>query len=363
MISGTRDRIVWQTVWDFANGLFHNVVSVLNFAKPTHRDLQFANNPTAKPLLRLPFRHRRAIWHAPKTHPRTVRENGCFSRVGNARGRFRGRPAARHFRTHPTFHRSSWLLLSPPTSSLALTLSSSACRACSPTRTPVRTSRAARVAKRKISHDTTAAETARPGATRRARRFRRPRADIQPPPVAFAGPLPRARTSRPRATSRCVPSSCAFFEIFGDAGSRKKTRRPLRAGCRARSSRARARAAARAAGHRPVTWAHALVAFPERSDARSPSPAPPPVGSNAPSRRRRATRTSGASAVFESRTRLVGALCHCSPCGVFCDRSTTRAGPRRSPTRPPPFPSTTPRDTKRPALWAMLPTPPRRLSP
>ena len=119
--------------------------------------------------------------------------------------------------------------------------------------------------------------------------------------------------------------------------------------------------------------AHALVAFPERSDARSPSPAPPPVGSNAPSRRRRATRTSGASAVFESRTRLVGALCHCSPCGVFLflcrkpkttiDRSTTRTGPRRSPTRPPPFPSTTPRDTKRPALWAMLPTPPRRLSP
>lgn len=33
-------------------------------------------------------------------------------------------------------------------------------------------------------------------------------------------------------------------------------------------------------------------------------------------RRRRATRTSGANAVFESRTRLVGALCHCSPC--FC---------------------------------------------
>lgn len=246
VISGTRDRIVWQTVCDFANGLFHNVVSVLNFAKPTHRDSQFANNPTAKPLLRLPFRHRRAIWHAPKTHPRTVRENGCFSRVGNARGRFRGRRAARHFRTHPTFHRSSWLLLSPPTSSLALTLSSSACRARSPTRTPVRTSRAARVAKRKISHDTTAAETARPGATRRARRFRRPRADIQPLPVAFPGPLPRARTSRPRATSRCVPSSCAFFEIFGDARGHERKRDARSAPDVARVRVARAREPPRA---------------------------------------------------------------------------------------------------------------------
>ena len=311
---------------DFANVLFHILLSVLNFAKPKCRDSQFANDPTAKPFLRLPFRPSAAIWHAPKTHPRQVhRKMGVFLASGmRGEGSGRGRPSVRHFRTHPTFHRSSWLLLSPPTSSLALTLSSSACRARSPTRTPVRTSRAARVAKRTISHDTTAAETARPGATRRARRFRRSRADIHPPPVAFPGPLPRARTSRPRATSRCVPSSCAFFEIFGDAGSRKKTRRPLRAGCRARSSRARAPAAARAAGHRPGTWAHALVAFPERSDARSPSPAPPPVGSNAPSRRRRATRTSGASAVFEPRTRRVGAFCHKSPCGVlvfFCFRN------------------------------------------
>ena len=202
-----------QTVWDFANVLFYYVVSVLNFAKPARRDSQFANTPPAKPLLRLPFRHLLAIWHAPKTHPRTVRENGCFSRVGNARGRFRTRAApARHFRTHPTFHRSSWLLLSPPTSSLALTLSSSACRARSPTRTPVRTSRAARVAKRKISHDTTAAETARPGATRRARRFRRPRADIQPPSVAFPGPLPRASLLRTvHATLRKRGSVCYAF--------------------------------------------------------------------------------------------------------------------------------------------------------
>ena len=45
-----------------------------------------------------------------------------------------------------------------------------------------------------------------------------------PPPVAFPGPLPRARTSRPRATSRCVPSSCAFFEIFGDARGHERKR-------------------------------------------------------------------------------------------------------------------------------------------
>ena len=254
-----------------------------------------------------------------------------FSRRGCARegsGRER-RPSVRHFRTHPTFHRSSWLLLSPPTSSLALTLSSSACRARSPTRTPVRTSRAARVAKRTWA--------IRPPRKRRARARRDarvgsddPAADIQPPPpVAFPGPLPRARTSRPRATSRCVPSSCAFFEIFGDAGSRENETPAPRRMSRAFESRARASRRARGGLHRPGTWAHALVAFPERSDARSPSPAPPPVGSNAPSGRRRATRTSGASAVFRTTNAPSWRVLSQIPLrcfGVFCfhDRSDRR---------------------------------------
>jgi len=311
-----------------------------------------------------------------ETHPRTVRENGCFSRVGNARGRFRGRPAARHFRTHPTFHRSSWLLLSPPTSSLALTLSSSACRARSPTRTPVRTSRAARVAKRKISHDTTAAETARPGATRRARRFRRPRADIQPPPVAFPGPLPRARTSRPRATSRCVPSSCAFFEIFGDARGHERKRDARSAPDVARVRVARAREPPRA--RRAIDPGHGRT---RSSRFRSvPTRVPPHP------RHRRLVRTrhpGQASTRHSNKWRQRGFRITNAPgwrtlsllplrcffvsflffLKTTIDPTTTRAGPRRSPTRPPPFPSTTPRDTKRPALWAMLPTPPRRLSP
>ena len=149
-----------------------------------------------------------------------------------------------------------------------------------------------------------------------------------------------------------------------------------------RAIRARARAAARAAGHRPGTRAHALVAFPERSDARSPSPAPPPVGSNAPSRPGvDAPLEQVAPTRFSNHERAWLAHSTAPPaCGVFVffcffskttiDRSIersidrrTRIGPRRSPTRPPPFPSTTPRDTKRPALWAMFPTPPRRLSP
>ena len=237
------DRIVWQTVWDFANVLFHALLSVLNFAKPKCRDSQFANTPTAKPFLRLPFRPSAAIWHAPKTHPRQVhRKMGVFLASGmRGEGSGRGRPPARHFRTHPTFHRSSWLLLSPPTSSLALTLSSSACRARSPTRTPVRTSRAARVAKRTISHDTTAAETARPGATRRARRFRRSRADIQPPPPLRFQVRCRAQERQGRAqppgASRVVALSLRYLATRGL--ERKRDARSAPDVARVRVARAR----------------------------------------------------------------------------------------------------------------------------
>jgi hypothetical protein len=108
----------------------------------------------------------------------------CFFPLGNARRSFRTRRGARATLPHPppTLHRSLWLLLSPPTSSLASTPSSSACRARSPTRTPVRRHRrGGRAASCEISDDTTAAGTARPGATRRSRRFRRSRTDIHPP--------------------------------------------------------------------------------------------------------------------------------------------------------------------------------------
>ena len=110
-----------------------------------------------------------------------VRKTGCSSPSGNARRRFRGEARGAALpHTPPTLHRTSWPLLSPPTSSLAPMPSSSACRACSPTRTPVGLQlarRDGRVAKRTFSDDTTAAGTARPGAARRERRFRRPRTD------------------------------------------------------------------------------------------------------------------------------------------------------------------------------------------
>jgi hypothetical protein len=132
---------------------------------------------------------------------------------------------------------------------------------------------------------------------------------VPPPPP---GPPPRARTSRPRATSRCVPSSCAFFEIFGDArGLGKKTRSRRRAGCGARSSRTRVRAAARAPGRRPGEYARALVAFPARSDARRPRVPPSTTasrGSNAPPSVDAPPRQVDGALFFEPRTRQLDVL-------------------------------------------------------
>ena len=132
------------------------------------------------------------------------------------------------------------------------------------------------------------------------------------PPAASPGPPPRARTSRPRATSRCVPSSYAFLEIFGDArGLGKKTRSRRRAGCGARSGRTRVRAAARAPGRRPGEYARALVAFPARSDARRPRVPPSTTasrGSNAPPSVDAPPRQVDGALLFEPRTRQLDVL-------------------------------------------------------
>ena len=286
--------------------------------------------------------------------------------LGNARRSFRTRRGARATLPHtpPTLHRSLWLLLSPPTSSLASTPSSSACRARSPTRTPVRRHRRA-----DVPRDAKSAMI-RPPRERRARARRDAPVGSDDPgltstlPAASTGPPPRARTSRPRATSRCVPSSCAFFEIFGDArGLGKKTRSRRRAGCGARSSRARARAAARAPGRRLGGRARALVAFPARSDARRPRvppPAPPPPpGFERASKRRRATATSGRWR-FSNHER---ASWMCSPSASFFSfraRFFSHHHRRRSKRSPPSPPL---HHLFRLAPRAMRPTPPRRRGP
>ena len=145
------DRIVWQTVWDFANVLFHILLSVLNFAKPKcrvphSRTIRPRETVSPPPISSIGC-HLARSEDTPSASPP---ENGCFSRVGDLGGSGRGRPSVRASAHTPPSTGHHGFFSRHPTSSLALTLSSSACRARSPTRTPVRTSRAARVAKRTI---------------------------------------------------------------------------------------------------------------------------------------------------------------------------------------------------------------------
>ena len=164
------------------------------------------------------------------------------------------------------------------------------------------------------------------------------------PFATSAGLPPRARTSRPRATSRCVPGSCALFgDIWRHVGSRneeKETPAPRRMWralepCARASGRARGGPATReiSASYRRVSRA-----FQGPATARTPGRATPPGGSNAPLDA--PPRTSGWR-VFEPRTRQLDVL----PLGIFFSCFTRFFVDRfahRPPGDSPPFPTETP---------------------
>lgn len=303
----------WIDSWIF---LSLSTFAVTTFAKSNCEDAIGASESGAKTLLRRPFCAIACHLARSEVTPSSSPEKWVcvFSRSG-MRGEASGRGAARarHFRTHP-----------PPSTGHYGFFSRHP-----PVRWRQRPAqvRAAPALRREHRFDATAAADVprdakfrmiRPPRERRARARRDvPVGSDDPgltstPPAASPGPPPRARTSRPRATSRCVPSSYAFLEIFGDArGLGKKTRSRRRAGCGARSSRTRVRAAARAPSRRPGECARALVAFPARSDARRPRVPPSTTasrGSNAPPSVDAPPRQVDGALFFEPRTRQLDVL-------------------------------------------------------
>ena len=216
----------WIDSWIF---LSLSTFAVTTFAKSNCEDAIGASESGAKTLLRRPFCAIACHLARSEVTPSSSPEKWVcvFSSRSGMRGEASGRGAARarHFRTHP-----------PPSTGHYGFFSRHP-----PVRWRQRPAqvRAAPALRREHRFDATAAADVprdakfrmiRPPRERRARARRDvPVGSDDPgltstPPAASPGPPPRARTSRPRATSRCVPSSCAFFEIFGDARGHERKR-------------------------------------------------------------------------------------------------------------------------------------------